>query len=127
MIFYQEIFLKKLNIEVLSTTEDPLDDLEAHKKIIESKSGLKIISTYRPDNVINPESKNFINNIIRLGEITNEDITTYNGYLNAHFKRRQFFKSLGTTSTDHGHPTANTFSLSSKEISTIYDLALLEN
>ena len=37
---------------------------------------------------INPETKNFVTNIIRLGEITNEDITTYSGYLNAHFKRR---------------------------------------
>ncbi len=116
---------KKFNIEILCTTESPLDDLNNHKKIVKLKSNIRIISAYRPDEVIDPENKNFIKNILKFGEITNEDTTTFGGYLNAHFKRRKFFKSLGTTSTDHGHPTANTFHLSKNEINKLFDLAIL--
>ncbi len=123
--FLPRSLFKKFNIEVLCTTEGPLDNLFAHNKICQSKLGMKIISAYRPDELIDPENENFINNIEKFGEITNENTTTYSGYLSAHFKRRQYFKSLGSTSTDHGHPTANTFSLSKNKINDLFDKALL--
>ena len=115
---------EKFNIEILCTTESPLDDLNAHKKINKINPKIRIISAYRPDDVIDPENKHFIKNVLKFGEITNENTTTYSGYLNAHFKRRQYFKSLGTTSTDHGHPTANTFCLPKIEINKLFDLAI---
>ena len=45
------------------------------------------------------------------GELTGENTATWHGYLAAHRKRRAFFKSMGATSTDHGHPTARTCDL----------------
>ena len=51
-------------------------------------------------------------NLDRLGEITGCDTGTWTGYLDAHRQRRAFFKTFGATSTDHGHPTAETANLS---------------
>ena len=119
----RELF-KRFNIEVLSTTDSPIDDLESHKNIINSDWDAKIIPAYRPDNVIDPDHENFVENIQKLGDLTGENSENFNGYLAAHFSRRQFFKSMGATSTDHGHPTANTQNLGNSEVQALFDKAL---
>ncbi len=111
----------KFNIEILSTTESALDNLEFHKSIKNSNWNGRIISTYRPDNVIDPDFDNFKENIDKFGEITNEDTTTWTGYLNAHRKRREYFISLGTTASDHGLSTANTADLNNEEASKLFE------
>ncbi len=111
---------EKFNIELLSTTESALDNLKFHKSIRESAWDGKVISTYRPDNVVDPDFDCFIENIFTFGEMTREDVTTWSGYLNAHKKRREYFISLGTTASDHGHPTANTADLSQNEANELY-------
>jgi glucuronate isomerase len=70
-----------------------------------------VITAYRPDAVVDPEFENFRANLARFGEITGCDTATFDGYLEAHRKRRAFFKSFGATSTDHGHPSARTADL----------------
>ena len=99
---------ERFNIEVLSTTESPLDPLTHHRKISASGWKGRIIPTYRPDPVVDPESAGFVENIRRLGEITGEDTATWSGYLQALANRRRFFASQGATATDHGHYSAAT-------------------
>src|SRR6201999_2670539 len=59
-------------------------------------------------------------NIEKLGQITGEDIGTYKGYLNALRNRRAFFKTMGCTSTDHGHLTAMTADLDGATAESLY-------
>ncbi len=99
---------KKYNIEVISTTDSPLDDLAAHQKILNSNWDGKIIPCFRPDPVVDPEYQGFVDNVGRLGVLTGEDTQTWGGYLKALASRREFFASMGATATDHGHPTAAT-------------------
>lgn len=122
--FLPRNLFNQFNIEILCTTESPLDDLKWHKQIIESDWNGRVISAYRPDNVIDPESNDFAENVEKFGEINSENSISYSSYLSAHFKSREYFKSLGATSTDHGHPTANTFSLSKQEINSLFDKSL---
>ena len=68
----------------------------------------RVVPAYRPDFVVDPDFPGFSANLDKLGEITGEDTGTWKGYLDAHRKRRAYFKSFGATSTDHGHPTAAT-------------------
>ncbi len=56
LIFYPEHFLKQFNIEVLSTTDSAISDLDYHIEMMSSDWDGKIIPTYRPDNVIDPET-----------------------------------------------------------------------
>ena len=111
---------EKFNIEVLATTDSPLDTLEYHKAIRESGWKGRVLPTFRPDSVIDAEYAGFLENIERLGEITGENVGTYKGYLNALRSRRAFFKSMGATATDHGHLTAMTADLDQATAESLY-------
>ena len=90
----------KFNIEILSTTDSVISDLNQHIAIKNSNWEGRIIPTYRPDNIIDPESFEFKKSLTKLGELTNEDTSSWDGYLKAHRSRR-FFKEMGATATDH--------------------------
>jgi glucuronate isomerase len=103
---------ERFNIEVIATTEGALDDLQWHKMIRDSGWQGRVVTAYRPDAVVDPDFEGFLANLDRLGEITGCDTGSWSGYLDAHRQRRAFFKSFGATSSDHGHPTAETANLS---------------
>lgn len=115
---------ERYNIEVLATTESPLDNLEHHAAIRASGWGGRVITAYRPDPVVDPEYEGFRANIDRLSDLTGEDCTTWSGYLAAHRKRRAFFALMGATSTDHGHPTALTANLGRGEAERLFQTVL---
>ncbi len=114
----------RFNIETLATTESPLDDLRHHAAIRRSGWSGNVITAYRPDPTLDPDFEGFAENVERLGALTGEAATTWRGYLNAHRRRREFFKSMGATSTDHGHPTAFTASLPEGEAAALFARAL---
>lgn len=122
--FRPRALYEQFNIEVLSTTDTPLDTLEFHKAIKESGWKARILPTFRPDSVIDAEYAGFIQNIEKLGAISDESIGTFKGYLNALRNRRAFFKSMGATATDHGHLTALTADLDSSAAEALYQRIL---
>jgi glucuronate isomerase len=110
----------QFGIECLATTDSALDDLRWHKSIQDSDWSGRVIPTYRPDTCVDPEAAGFAENVGRLGDITGEDIATWDGYLAAHRVRRADFIAMGATASDHGHPTARTCDLSSGEARALY-------
>ncbi len=122
--FRPRALFERFGIEALSTTESALDDLRWHKMIRDSDWNGNVVTTYRPDAVVDPEFDGFANNIERLGDITGEDATTWTGYLAAHRKRRAFFKTFGATASDHGHATARTEDLPQDVAARLFDKAL---
>lgn len=122
--FRPRALYEQFNIEVLSTTDTPLDTLEFHKAIKESGWKARILPTFRPDSVIDAEYAGFVQNIEKLGQITGENIGTFKGYLNALRNRRAFFKSMGATATDHGHLTAQTADLDAAAVESLYQRIL---
>src|SRR5512147_566732 len=109
--FRPRALFERFRIEVLATTESPLDPLPHHQKLRASGWKGRVITTYRPDPVVDPDFEGFAAGVRRLGEITGQDTATWAGYLRALADRRAFFASLGATATDHGHPTAATADL----------------
>ncbi len=122
--FRPRALFDRFNIEVLATTDSPLDSLEHHRAIKESDWSGRIIPTFRPDPVTDPDFDGFRKNIETLGHITNENTHSYKGYLAALRYRREFFIRMGATSTDHGNPTAFTVKLSDHEIDKLFNKAL---
>jgi len=118
--FRPRALFERFNIELLATTENPLDTLEHHRAIHDSGWGGRVITAYRPDPVVDPEFEGFQANLDRLAQLTGEDCRTWSGYLAAHRQRRAFFKAMGATSTDHGHPTARTEDLSAGEAEALF-------
>ena len=122
--FRPRALFDRFNIELLATTESPLDTLEHHQAILDSGWDGRVVTAYRPDPVVDPDFDGFADNVARFGELTGEDTTTWAGYLAAHRKRREFFKTMGATSTDHGHPSAATANLSASECAALFAKAL---
>jgi glucuronate isomerase len=118
--FRPRALFERFNIEVIATTESPLDDLRWHRMIRESGWQGRVVTAYRPDPVVDPEFEGFRDNVARFGEITGEDTSTWAGDLAAHRARRAYFKSFGATSSDHGHPTAQTADLSWPEAEALF-------
>ena len=118
--FRPRALFERYNIEVIATTESPLDDLRHHQAIRDSGWNGRVITAYRPDPVVDPDFEGFRKNLSLLGQLTGEDCFNWQGYLNAHRKRRAFFASMGATSTDHGHPTAQTADLSIQEAEALF-------
>ncbi|WP_282947152.1 MULTISPECIES: glucuronate isomerase [unclassified Sphingopyxis] len=122
--FRPRALFDRFGIEVIATTESPLDTLDHHAAIRAANasgewSG-RIITAYRPDPVVDPEFERFRDNLARFSELSGEDAFSYAGYLAAHRNRRAYFAAMGATSTDHGHPTAATADLSDAEAEALF-------
>jgi glucuronate isomerase len=118
--FRPRALYERFNIELIATTESPLDPLDHHKAIRESGWKGRVVTAYRPDPVMDPEAAGFHDNVRRFGAMAGEDVSTFAGYLRAHQNRRAHFRAAGATSTDHGHPSAITANLERAEIDALY-------
>jgi len=121
--FRPRALFERFGIEVLATTESPLDDLSRHAKLAADGwggPGGRVITTFRPDNVVDMEFAGWAEAVGQLGELTGADTSGYNGYLDALRARRQAFIAAGATSSDHGHPTASTAPLSPADAAAVY-------
>lgn len=110
----------RFGIELLATTEGADADLAAHKAIRASGWPGRVITTYRPDGVIDVEHEGFAAAMARFAELTGEDVWSWRGYLAAHARRRADFRAAGATATDHGHPSARTANLSPQEAAALF-------
>jgi glucuronate isomerase len=119
--FLPRALFERFNIEVLATTDSPLDSLADHRAIRESRWKGRVLPTFRPDPVVDPQFPGFAENVRALGALTGEDTLSWRGYLRALQARRQYFKLLGATATDHGHPTAFTEDLGETSAAALFE------
>ncbi len=77
--FLPRALYERFNIEVLSTTESPLDPLKAHQAIRDSGWKARIVPAFRPDSVVDPEFKGFAGLVAQLGEQNGEDSVDVEG------------------------------------------------
>ncbi len=107
--------LDRFSISLIATTEGALDDLKHHAALVGSGYEHRVITTFRPDDVIDADKPEFADNLAKLAELTDCDTAQWGGYLEALRKRRKYFREVGrATATDHGHPTARTANLSAE-------------
>ena len=102
----------RFNIKVIATTDEVGDDLIHHKNIANSDFDCKIIPTFRPDSVTNPELHPVHKNIKKLAKKLNKKIDSYEDFIQVLAERRIFFKENGATASDHGVTVPKTYDLS---------------
>lgn len=112
---------ERFKIDFLATTEGADDPLEHHAAIRRSGWGGRVVTTYRPDSVIDVEHEAFAGALEAFANLTGEDVHSWKGYLAAHRKRRADFRVAGATATDHGFATAQTANLSAAESEALFE------
>ncbi|WP_217275178.1 glucuronate isomerase [Microbacterium hominis] len=100
--FRPRALFDRFGIEVLATTDDPLDDLAAHARLAADGTFRgRVLPTFRPDAYLDPEGADFADRVERLLAATGEE-RTFAGYLRALEARRAHFIAHGAVSADHG-------------------------
>ena len=97
-----EDLFQAMKVEVVCTTDDPLDSLEHHQKISERAFKTKVLPTFRPDKLYFIEDQNFLNYIARLSETVNGEIKDLKSLLESIEKRVTFFHKNGCRISDFG-------------------------
>ena len=97
--------LKKMGVKVLCTTDDPLDDLQWHKKLAtavpEPVEGPKVLPSFRPDLILNAASPDFPEYISRLQKVDGTRFKNISDMLAAVGRRMDYFKQCGALVSDH--------------------------
>ncbi len=113
--------ITKMNVEVICTTDDPLDSLEHHQKIRAANLKVKVFPAFRPDKAMNADDLISLNHYIsKLEDVSNTVVTTYADYLQALKKRHDYFAENGCTVSDHGLEQLYAEDYTDKEISEIF-------
>ena len=99
--FRPRALLDRFGIEILATTDDPLDDLAHHVAIAKAGVGTRVVPTFRPDRYLDPESVEFGAAVENLLGATGQP-GSFAGYLAALQDRREYFLRHGAVSADHG-------------------------
>lgn len=111
--------IHRMNVEVVCTTDDPLDSLDHHKDLAGSGWPVKVLPTFRPDGLITIEGAAFIDYLSSLSKITNIKITDFKTLGQAIKKRVEYFHKNGCRLSDHGLPHAYAMDFTEVEINNI--------
>jgi len=96
--------LRRFGISVLATTDDPADDLAAHRALAADPDWqARVVPTFRPDRYLEPGREGWRAAVDRLGEVAGVETGDYAGYVRALEERRRYFVEHGAVSADHGH------------------------
>ena len=98
--------MKKFNVEVVCTTDDPADSLEYHKQIKDNPFGVKVLPTWRPDKAMAIDKPEQYREYIKsLASAAGMEINNYQDLLDALKRRQDFFEEMGCRISDHGMDT----------------------
>ena len=95
--------IKRSNVKVICTTDDPTDDLYYHEQIKNIENfDVKVLPTFRPDKGVEINKDTFVPFVKQLEKVTNKSLTTFNEYVQALEERVQYFHERGGRISDHG-------------------------
>lgn len=117
--------LRRMNVKMIGTTDDPTDDLLYHKQIRDQNFEIAVLPTFRPDKATEIEKGEvFINWIKKLETVVGYAITTYQLVLKALLERHDYFHQLGCRVSDHGHSNFYGETYTDSEIDVIFKKGL---
>jgi glucuronate isomerase len=116
--------LRKMNVKVVCTTDDPADSLKYHQQIAGQDLSTLVLPTFRADKSMTPEAADYRAYLDRLGAAAGVAITTFADLQAALRQRHDFFASLGCRLSDHGLEQIYAADYTSEEIEAIFTQAL---
>lgn len=123
--FRPRALLRRFDVSVLATTDDPADSLRAHAALAQDPGVVtRVLPTFRPDRFLEPAQAGWADAVKQLGLVAGVDVGDYAGYLEALADRRRHFRAHGAVSADHSHADARAEPLDPSEARRIYGEAL---
>ncbi|MEY3619984.1 MAG: hypothetical protein RLZZ391_350 [Bacteroidota bacterium] len=120
--------IQKMNVRVICTTDDPIDNLEWHQKIKDSNFPVKVFPAFRPDKAMEVNNTtSFALYVKKVEEVTNTSISNLSDYLVALKNRHDFFATMGCNVSDHGLEEIYAEEYTEKEVELIFIKALAGN
>lgn len=117
--------LTQMNVEVICTTDDPIDSLEHHQALAQQKASFQMFPAFRPDKAMAIDNlKNFNNYLEKLSTVSGISINSFQSYLDALHARHDFFASQGCCVSDHGLSHVYAEEYTESEIVTIFEKAI---
>jgi glucuronate isomerase len=116
--------LRRMNVKVVGTTDDPTDSLEHHQRLREEGFDIRILPSFRPDKAMNVDDIKAFNAYLSKLELASDtNIASYADYLNALKNRHDFFASMGCSVSDHGLEQIYAEEYTEAEIESIFSKA----
>jgi glucuronate isomerase len=110
-----------MKVEVICTTDDPVDSLEHHQKIRNNGFEVKVFPTWRPDKAMAVENSETYNRYLQeLEKVSDTEIIEFNDLLFALQKRHDFFGEMGCRISDHGLETFYAADFTQSEVENIF-------
>lgn len=123
-----QALIQKMNVRVICTTDDPIDNLEWHQKIKDSNFPVKVFPAFRPDKAMEVNNTStFAQYVKKVEEVTNTSISNLPDYLVALKNRHDFFATMGCNVSDHGLEEIYAEDFTEKEVEAIFIKALEGN
>ena len=114
--------LRKMNVKVVCTTDDPTDTLEHHQKIKDDGFEITILPAFRPDKAMNADNAGEFNAYVKkLEAISGLSVTSYQSFLDALKQRHDFFATMGCSVSDHGLEYIYAEDYTAEEIEAIFN------
>jgi len=113
--------MRKMKVELICTTDDPVDSLEYHVKLKENDFEIPVLPAFRPDNAMDTsDPQKILKYLKKLEAVTNSTISSFDDYLIALKKRHDFFGSVGCSVSDHGLGSICSDDFKGSEIDSIF-------
>jgi glucuronate isomerase len=114
--------LRRMNVKLVCTTDDPVDSLAYHMKLKQDTFEIPILPAFRPDNAMDAsDPKKFVEYTKKLEHITNISISSFDDFLYALQNRHDFFASVGCSVSDHGLEEIFADDFTGSEIDSIFN------
>jgi len=117
--------LRRMNVKLICTTDDPVDSLEFHAKMKRDGFEIPVLPAFRPDNSMDTsDPQKFCNYIKKLEATADISISSFDDFLNALKSRHDFFASAGCSVSDHGLEEIYADDFTSSEIDMMFSKAI---
>lgn len=113
--------IKKSNVTLICTTDDPADSLEWHQKIAKDESfDVQVLPAWRPDKAMNLEKAEYLDYLKKLSDVSGVEINSFETLIEALKKRLDFFEANGCSISDHSLEYVMYAPASDEEIEAIF-------
>ena len=114
--------LRRMNVKVVCTTDDPVDTLEYHQQLKDDGYEIPVLPAFRPDKAMDVSNAAAFNGYLAtLEAVSNVSITSFDDYLTALKSRHDFFASMGCSVSDHGLEEMYAADFTNAEINSIFN------